>query len=78
MPRIDWNDAGFREVRTSPGVMAELNAHASRIAAACGEGFVAHPPTVTGGRGRGRASVVTATYEAMRRQAKDHVVEQAI
>lgn len=72
------NNAGMREVRERAAVMAELNSHADRIAATAGPGFTASPAEFTGGRGRGRASVYTETFEAMLRQARDHVLEKAI
>lgn len=76
--RIVWNMAGFAAIRTSGEAMGLLNQHAQRIAAAAGEGFEAKPAQATGGRIRGRAAVVTTTYEAMRRQAKDHVLERSL
>lgn len=72
--QIKWNMSGWRAVRTSPGVMAELDRRASRIAAAAGPGFKANPAKETGGRGRGRASVATATRNAARKNAKEHTL----
>ena len=76
--RIKWRLAGFREVRTSPEVMAELNRLAAGVAARAGEGYVAEPAAVTGGRGRGRAAVITATEDARRDQAENHTLEASL
>lgn len=76
--RIEWNHGVFAEIRTLPGVMGILNGHAERIAATAGEGFEARPATATGGRVRGRASVLTATPRAMVVQARDHVLERSL
>ena len=76
--RMKWNPGVFAEIRTLPAVMAELNEHAERIAARAGDGFEAEPAARTGGRVRGRAAVVTRTFKAMRRQARDHVIEKSL
>jgi hypothetical protein len=76
--RIRWNKGCFSELRTLPAVMAELNAHAERIAKTAGRGFEPRPAAKTGGRIRGRAAVLTATPRAMVVQAKRHVLEQAL
>ncbi|MCL2089847.1 MAG: hypothetical protein FWH11_01245 [Micrococcales bacterium] len=76
--RIEWNMAGFRELRTAPGVMALLEEWGQKIASRAGDGFVALPAEVARGRGRGRVAVVTATWRAWVAQARDHVLERAV
>lgn len=76
--RIVWRAGVFRELRTLPAVLAELNSHATRIAATAGPGFEAAPAAVTGGRGRGRAAVLARTFPARVRQARNHVIEKSL
>lgn len=75
---IKWRFPVFREMRTSPEMMAELARRAERIAAAAGPGYEAGAPRVTGGKVRGRVSVKTATTTARRREAKDHSLLRAL
>lgn len=70
--RIKWNMAAFRALRTAPGVTADLSRRAERVAAACGDGFVAR--TTPGTRGRSRAAVITASPDAIRRNARDNTL----
>lgn len=77
--RIDFNMQGFYELRSAPGVVAELDRRAEAICAAAnarGSGTYA-----TGSRqgarrpqGRWHASVVTADARAMASNAKHHVL----
>lgn len=78
--RIKWNLKGFRDLRNAPGVLADLDRRANKIAEAAGEGFEARPakPGTRGSAPRGRASVGTYTFEGNRRQAKSNVLENAI
>lgn len=76
--KIVWNMAGFRELRTDPKVMADLNHRAEAVAAAAGDGFEAEPVYVTGGRVRGRAAVISTTRKAAAAEATNHVLLQAI
>lgn len=69
--RVKLNLQGFRDLRNSPGVMADLEARAERLADACGDGY---EPGSRQGRNRGRAGVVTATYRAMRDNAKNNTL----
>lgn len=75
MARVDvkWRLAGFREARTSPKVLAELVKRAERIAAASGDGFEVDSQ-ITGGRGRARASVRTATRAAVKKNAREQTL----
>ena len=76
--RVRWNMSAFAELRTAPAVMAALDEIADGIAERAGDGFEAQPAAVTGGRIRGRAAVVTTTVRAMRRQARDHILERSL
>lgn len=76
--KIKWRQGCWRELRVMPEVLDELDRLARGIASRAGDGFIAQPAQVTGGRGRGRAAVVTGDLNAMRRQAKDHVIEAAL
>ena len=75
---IKWRKGAFAELRTLPGVMAELDRRAEKIAAAAGPGYAVNPARATGGKVRGRASVKTATTAARRREAKDHTLLRAL
>lgn len=68
--KIKWNRNAFKEIRTLPGVMSDLDSLATRMASAAGPGYEARPAKRTGGRVRGRAAVITAGYEAARDNAK--------
>lgn len=59
----------------SPEVRADLEARARRIAAAAGPGMEVD---VEVGAKRARASVRTATYEAMRAEATDRALSRAL
>ncbi len=76
--RVSWRQGCWAELRTLPGVMAELDKRADAIARRAGEGFGVRSARATGGRVRGRASVGTQTVAAMRRQAREHVLEKAL
>lgn len=76
--RIDFRQAGFAEIRTAPKVMSMLNDIAQGTANRAGEGFEARPAARTGGKVRGRAAVVTTSYEAMRQQARSHTLEKSL
>ena len=69
--RFVWKMAGFAEMRKSPGIERLIAGKCEAIAAACGEGFVAKMST---GKGRVRGTVVTATPEAMVRNARDNTL----
>lgn len=73
--KIEMNPAGVREVLQSEGVRADLRRRAEAIAAAAGEGMEADSRI---GATRARASVVTATPEAMRAEAEDRALTSAI
>lgn len=74
-PRIEFNSAMFRAILTGAEVRADLEDRAGRIESAAGEGFEA---SVTVGSNRVRASVITATPEAMREEAENGTLSRAI
>jgi hypothetical protein len=69
--RIKWRIAGFRELRKSSEVTADLIRRAQRIAAGAGSGYSA---SVSLGKNRGRASVFTKDAAAMRDNAKNNTL----
>ncbi|MFY9190181.1 MAG: hypothetical protein WAN89_02760 [Lawsonella sp.] len=71
MVQIKWNMAGFRALRFHPNVAADIDARGRAIAEACGPGYV-HSPYE--GRNRHRCSVITATGEAIRDNAKNNTL----
>lgn len=77
-PKIVWKRGVFRELRTLPGVLADLAERGERIASAAGDGYESSGARVTGGKGRGRVSVRTATTSARRREARDHTLLKAL
>lgn len=76
--RVVYKPGAFAAVRTAPGVLSELTARAERIAGAAGPGYEARAARSTGGRVRGRASVGTATFQAMRDNARNHTLLRAL
>lgn len=73
--RIKWNIKGFEELRRSPGVAADIDARAARVAAAAGKGYVASPYE---GKSRHRASVFTQTPRAMVDSKRNNTLLRAI
>jgi hypothetical protein len=71
MPKatLKLNVAGFRELRRSPAVLADLLARGKRVASAAGDGYQAQPWT---GRNRARVVVRTATDKARASEARTH------
>lgn len=74
--RIELHNAGFNQLRTSPGVVADINRRASRIAGAAGEGMVVQPSRGSGARAR--ASVKTETLAAKRAESERKALTRAI
>lgn len=75
--KIKWKSGVFRELRTLPEVQAELARRGGRIAAAAGDGYDSESG-ITGGRGRARTAVFTATGEAVRDNARNHSLLRAL
>lgn len=72
---IKLTRTGPRQIRQSQGVLADMAARAERIAALAGPGMEAGASV---GATRARASVITATYEAMRAEASSRALTRAI
>lgn len=77
-PRIEWNIKAFRELRTDPAIVADIQSRAERIAETAGDGFEASVRIAKGGRGRAIASARTATPEAMKAESDDMALTSAI
>lgn len=75
MGKLKLNPKGVEALLKSQGVQADLRRRTEAIAAAAGDGM---EPVVEVGRNRARGVVITATYEARRRQAKDRALTRAI
>lgn len=74
--RVKLHMRGFRQLRNSPGVVADLAKRAAAIAAQAGDGFATRPAE-TGGD-RARVAVVTETAEAMIDEAKHRTLTTSI
>lgn len=74
--RLKFRVEGFRELRTQPEVLADLEARGRRIAAAAGEGVEVLP--VQTPRNRAHVVVGPVTADAARRVAKDNSLIRAI
>lgn len=76
--RVELNSAGVRELLTSPEIQADLAARAARIRdAAGGEAAGFESSSIVSGT-RARASVITATAEAMVAEATNRTLTRAI
>lgn len=78
--KLKLNNKGFTALRNSAAVRAELDRRASLIAHAAGTGFTRRQaqPGSKGPRPRARASVGTNSWESMRRQSEDNVLQRAL
>lgn len=75
MARIKWNVKAFRELRLEPGVIADLGERAEAIANVAGPGYEA---STFEGRNRGRASVITGDFSAIRDNAKNQTLLRSL
>lgn len=73
--KIKWNVKAFRELRLEPGVIADLEKRAEAVAAAAGDGYEA---SAMAGKNRGRASVITANYAAIRDNARNQTLLRSL
>lgn len=85
--KVVWRKGAFAEVRTLPGVMAEVDSIARPIADQANSGmtpdpngpnFYYVPPYSTGGKVRGRAQVGTRSYRARYENAKNNKLLKAM
>lgn len=79
-PRIEWNVNGFRDLRTDPDLVADMDARATWIMeeAESDGGQYKTFGSVSGGRGRYRAGVFTADAVAMRKTAKHYTLLRSL
>ncbi|WP_311342816.1 hypothetical protein [Corynebacterium riegelii] len=75
MVRYKPNRAGLREVLASPEVASLVSDHAERVAARCGDGFVASQRM---GKTRQRAIVYPDTWSAKHRDARENVMVRVL
>ena len=77
MKRVEfqWKRGVFEQIRRLPGVEKELKKVADDVARAAGDGYEA---SLGKGKTRSRASVVTATAEAMRNESKNSSMLRAL
>lgn len=73
--RVKLNIPGFRDLRRSTGVASHLRAEAEKIAARAGDGYEVDESQ---GKTRARASVRTATPEAVLDEALNRTLDAAI
>lgn len=84
--RFKWSAAGFAEVRTRPVTMAAVEGLAQDLAdransgleilsGSNGDGYVATPAMITGGKIRAHAAVVTGDISAIVDEARNHTLE---
>jgi hypothetical protein len=73
--QVKLNRAGLRDLLRSPEVRRDLERRARQIATAAGPGFESDSEI---GRNRARASVWTATLEAMVAEATDRALTRSI
>lgn len=74
-PRVRLNRKGVRQLLRSQDVLDDLERRADAIADAAGEGMEVDSEV---GRSRARASVRTATSEAVRAELQDRALTRAL
>lgn len=75
MVTLKLNNNGFRELRTSAKVQAEIQRRAERVAAAAGDGFEVDNP---GAKNRARRTVIPKSAKAGARSADPTVLLRAL
>lgn len=73
--RYKPNRAGLREVLASAPVASLVSDHAERVAAECGDGFVASQRM---GKTRQRAIIYADTWSAKHREARENVMVRVL
>ncbi|MCZ1070819.1 hypothetical protein [Rhodococcus sp. A5(2022)] len=77
--RFRWNPAALYEVRRLPGVQAEVERHAARIASAAGAGYSwSSRQGAKRPQGRWRAIVYPDTWPARRDNARRNTLVRAL
>lgn len=73
--KLVLNKKAFVELMKSGEMQRHLLRRAQKVKAAAGDGF---DESVFVGKNRARASVITATAEARRKQSKDNILQRAL
>ena len=73
--RLVLNKSRFTDLMKSGEMQRDLMRRARKVKAAAGEGF---EESVMVGKNRARASVITATLRARRRQSRDNILQRAL
>lgn len=73
--KFKWNVGEFQAIRRLPGVAAEINRRAEAIADAAGDGY---EWSAYDGLTRSRAGVVTASFKAIRDNAKNNTLVKSL
>ena len=77
--RVRMNNKAFYELRSSPGVVADLESRTEKIRAACGEGFeTSSQQGAKRPQGRWRTTVIAASAKAKRRNARHNTLIKAL
>lgn len=77
MPRVRlvWNPNGLYEIRSAPGVVAEVNSRAARVASAAGPGYSwSSQQGARRPQGRWRAIVYPDTWRARYDNARNNTL----
>jgi hypothetical protein len=75
---VKFKKGFFQQVRTLPTVKAEIAKITGDMATSAGEGYVAAPVDVTGGRGRARGAVYTYSARAIADNNKHHTLARVL
>lgn len=73
--KLVLNKKQFVELMKSGPMKRDLLRRAQRVKESAGDGFA---ESVYDGKNRARASVITATFAARRKQSKDNVLQRAL
>ena len=65
--RVKIHNKGFRELRNSPGVLADLESRVGRVKRATGAADGDYSVGVRRGKNRGRAGIITTSLASRRR-----------
>lgn len=73
--RVKWNNKAFRELRLLPEILEEVEQRADDVASKAGFGYKA---SAVYGKNRARASVITATFDAILDNARNNTLLRAL